>query len=49
MTPDKPKRGRPFTLPPDTRLRAMRLTDAEFNACKELVAKMRQRKPRNRT
>lgn len=39
---DKPKRGRPFTLPPDTRLRAMRLTDAEFEKVKWLVAKLRQ-------
>ena len=41
---DKPKRGRPFSLPEGTRLRAMRLTDAEFEKVKALVAKLRQKR-----
>lgn len=33
--------GRKHTLPDGTKPRNMRLTDAEFLACKALVAKMR--------
>lgn len=37
----KPGRGRPSTLPPGTKHRGIRLTDAEWKAVKELVEKMR--------
>jgi hypothetical protein len=43
MNPEKPKRGRPVTLPDGTRLRAMRLTDDEFQKVKAFVAKLRKR------
>lgn len=41
--PDKPKRGRPHTLPDGTRVRGIRLTDAEYEAVKRYVVQLRKR------
>lgn len=43
MTPPTPRRGRPHTLPDGTRVRGIRLTDAEYEAVQEYVKKLRKR------
>jgi len=41
------RRGRPRVLPPGTKLRTMRLTDAEYRAVLDLVAGLRTFTPAN--
>lgn len=44
--PEKPKRGRPATLPAETRIWSKRLTAEEIAAVEQLIEKMRRRKLR---
>lgn len=43
MTTPNPRRGRPNTLPDGTRVRGIRLTDAEYAAVQEYVKRLRKR------
>lgn len=42
MKEQKPRRGRPKTVPAGAKVRNMRLTDAEYAEVKELVKQMRK-------
>lgn len=43
MTTPTPRRGRPRSIPDGTRIRGIRLTDAEYAAVREYVRKLRKR------
>lgn len=43
MTTPTPRRGRPRSIPDGTRIRGIRLTDAEYAAVQKYVKRLRKR------
>lgn len=47
MTPPTPRRGRPRSIPDGTRVRGIRMTDAEWAAVKQFLKQRRKRGARS--